>query len=120
MPHKCTECNRVNNTPWWEMGEGFEIKGSEAKPACQYCGSERVVWEPATPQGSRPQAELTHDRIYYVYRNAKGEVKDPSNGNRQAEFHTCGKCSGPALMVGCNCYYESYRCDNCGETFKVN
>ncbi len=120
MPHKCSKCNRVNDTPWYMMDNDHDVMGSEKVPACQHCGSEEVVWVPAKPQGSRPQSELTYDRIYAVYRNAKGEVKDPSNGNTNAEYFTCGKCSGPALMIGCNCYYESYRCENCGERFNVN
>ena len=120
MPHKCTKCNQVSKECLASVYHDIGVAGSEETPACQHCGSEEVVWLPVKPQGNRPQSELTFDRIYYVYRNAKGEIKDPSNGNPKAEFFTCGKCSGPALMVGCNCYYESYRCDNCGETFKVN
>lgn len=29
-------------------------------------------------------------------------------------------CNRPARMIGCNHYYEHYKCDYCGRSFKVS
>lgn len=115
MTHRCTVCSfKVSQDVSIHYSK---IKGDEAHPVCQKCGSDQLVWEPTGYRGFIP--DYSYDRIYATYRNKEGLIKWPGRPGLNDEFFPCGKCNGAALMTSCNCYYEYYECD-CGNKFKVN
>lgn len=66
--------------------------------------------------GTKKLIDAKFDFDAQIYRNAKGEaLKEKSNWD-----FPCSKCGSPAEMTGCDCYYEYYKCLNCGKTTNVN
>lgn len=84
------------------------------KPKCVNCGKPTLVFHVDSHEYKH---QIWFDYAHQCYRNADGSLADVTN--IEDDF-SCPRCYGPATLQHVTAYYESYECNNCTHTFKVD